>query len=506
MTASKTLLYFCLSFVGGIFLNSFFSFSQVYFLRIFIFGLFSALTFLFLKRKKLTIFTLCFLLVVLGVWRCKIFALGVENNELKNYFGQEVELIGIVNEQPILGEKISKLKIKVEQIGKEKIFKSKILITRWKYPEYKYGDKLKITGILKEPQIFESSPTSSGSGFDYKEYLAKDGIFATMYSPRVIFLGEGFGSSVMTTLFSVKNALKKSIAKILPVPQAGLLEALLFGDEENIPGHWKEKFNLTGTRHIAAVSGMNITIISFLILNFLLFLGFWRHQAFYISIVLIILYVLAIGAPPPGVRAAIMGILFLTAQHLGRSSSGIRPIVFSATLVLFFNPLLLVSDIGFQLSFLAILGLSYLQNPFFKFLKKVPNVFEIRYSLAATLAAQIFTLPILIYNFGQIPLSGPVANIFIVPLLSFITIFGFILAVAGTISVSLALILSFPAWLLLTYIFKIVEIFSRIPQATILIKNVSPVWLIISYLVLGFIIWRIQKSQKLKFLEPYIKN
>ena len=448
----------------------------------------------------------CFLFVVLGIWRCKIFTLGVENNELKKYFEQEVELIGIVNEQPILGEKTSKLNIKVEQVGEEKIFKSKILITRWKYPEYKYGDKLKITGVLKEPQIFKTSPTSSDSVFDYKKYLAKDGIYATMYSPRVRFMGEGFGSSVMATLFSVKTALKKSIARILPVPQAGLLEALLFGDEENIPGHWKEKFNLTGTRHIAAVSGMNITIISFLILNFLLFLGFWRHQAFYISIVLIILYVLAIGAPPPGVRAAIMGILFLTAQHLGRSSSGIRPIVFSATLVLFFNPLLLVSDIGFQLSFLAILGLSYLQTPFFKFLKKVPSIFEIRYSLAATLAAQVFTLPILIYNFGQIPLAGPVANIFIVPLLSFITILGFVLAITGTISLSLAMIFSFPVWFLLTYIFKIVEFFAEIPRATLLIKNVSSIWLIISYLILGFIIWRIQESQKLKFLEPYVKN
>jgi len=506
VTTSKILLYFCLSFVGGIFLNSFFPFPQVFFLRIFIFGLFLALIFLFLKRKNLTIFIFCFLFIILGFWRCEIFTFEVENNELKNYFEQEVELIGIVNEQPILGEKTSKLKIKVEQIGDVKIFKSKILITRWKYPEYKYGDRLKIIGTLKEPQVFETSPTSSGPGFDYKEYLAKDGIFATMYSPRVIFLEEGFGSSVMATLFSVKNALKKSIAKILPVPQAGLLEALLFGDEENIPGHWKEKFNLTGTRHIAAVSGMNITIISFLMLNFLLFLGFWRHQAFYISVILIILYVLAIGAPPPGVRAAIMGILFLTAQHLGRSSSGIRPIVFSATLVLFFNPLLLISDIGFQLSFLAILGLSYLQTPFFKLLEKIPNVFEVRYTLAATLAAQVFTLPILVYNFGQISLAGPVANIFIVPLLSFITILGFVLAAVGTISISLALILSFPVWFLLTYIFKIVEFFSKIPQATVFIKNVSPFWLIISYLILGLIIWRIQENQKLKFLEPYTKK
>lgn len=444
---------------------------------------------LFWGYKKIVVIGFCLLFFVLGIWRHQMFILRGENNELKDYVRQKevVSLIGMVNKQPVLGEKTTKLTIQLQDL------KGKILVTCWRYPQYKYGDKLKITGLIEEPKVFED--------FNYMEYLAKDGIYSVMYFPKIELVGEGSGNLIIKTLFSLTDRLKESVGKIMPSPQAGLLEALFFGNEENIPKAWKEKFNLTGTRHITAVSGMNITIISSLILGFLLFLGFWRKQAFYLSIALILFYVLSIGASSSAVRAAIMGILFLTAQHFGRASNGLRTIILSAALMLFFNPLLLKSDAGFQLSFLAILGLVFLQPVFLEFLKKVPNVFQLRYSLASTLAAQFFTLPVLIYNFGQIPLAGPLANIFIVPLLPLITILGFILAFLGAMFPPFSYLLSFPVWLLLTYILKIVDVSSKIPYATFSFKNVSFVWLLVCYLILGFVAWKLQERQRLKFLE-----
>jgi competence protein ComEC len=440
------------------------------------------------KKKNFLFLVFCFFFLSLGIFRHQSFLLRAENNELKDYIGKEyIVLVGIVDSQPSLGEKSTKLRIQLEN------FKAKILVTCWKYPQYKYGDKLKITGNLEEPQSFE--------GFNYKDYLAKDGIYGLMYLPEIELIDRGFGNPILTSLFSLKDKLKQAVGKILPSPQSGLLEALFFGDEENIPEIWKEKFNLTGTRHITAVSGMNITIISFLILNFLLYLGFWRSQAFYFSIIFILFYVLVIGAPSSAVRAAIMGIIFLAAQHFGRLSNALRAIVFSGSLMLFLNPLLLKIDIGFQLSFLAILGLVYLQPIFLDLLKKIPDVLEVRYTLSATLAAQFFTLPILIYNFGQIPLVGPLSNIFIVPLLSLITILGFVLAFLGAIYLPLAKIISFPLWIVLTYILKIIDFSSKIPYATVPFKNVSFVWLLIFYLILGFLVWKLQEKQKLKFLQ-----
>lgn len=196
-----------------------------------------------------------------------------------------------------------------------------------------------------------------------------------------------------------------------------------------------------------------------------------------------------------------MGILFLTAQHLGHLSSGSRIISLAAALMLVLNPLLLTLDIGFQLSFMATLGLIYLQPVFLELLKKIPHNFQIRSSLSATLSAQFFTFPILIYNFGRMPLLSPLANILIVPLLPFITILGFVFSLSGMIFNLLGRLLSFPAWLILTYILKIIDIFFKIPLVSLSFENIHWIFLPVSYLIIGFITWRLQEKQKLKFLK-----
>jgi len=437
MTSSKILFYFCLFFIGGVFLYS------------------------------------------LNV--------DIQSNQLKEYFDKEVSLVGVVVEEPDKRQGTTKLTIQIEGL------EEKILITKWHYPQYEYGDKLKIKGILQEPQIFE--------GFNYKDYLAKDKIFALTYQPKIELIEKNQASSLKRFLISVKNKLKTSLNTIMPMPQSGFLEALLFGDESNISNEWKNKLNFTGTRHIAAVSGMNITILCFLLSDFLLSLSFWRNQSFYISVILISFYILMIGAPASAVRAGIMAIAFLTAQHFGRISTGSRIIVLSATIMLIFNPLLLVFDVGFQLSFLAIIGLIYLQPILLNLFKKIPDVFQLRYNLSGTLAAQIFTLPILIYNFGQISIISLLANILILPLLPAITILGFIFSMIGMVWELLGQFLSWPAWFMLSYLIKIIDWFSKISWANLIFQNVSIFFLLFCYFVLALIIWRIQESQKLKFLQ-----
>jgi len=369
----------------------------------------------------------------------------------------------------------------------------KVLVTTQRYPEYQYGDKLKIIGKLETPPVLE--------GFNYQDYLKKEGIYSVMSWPEIKLLGKNFGNPLMKILFSFKDKLKGSLNRVIPRPQGAILEALFFGEEQNISKDWKEKLNLTGTRHLTAVSGMNITIIAALLLNFLLMLGFWRRQAFYFSIFLIILYILMIGAPASAIRAGIMASLLLIAQYFGRASAASRAIVFAATLMLFFNPLLLRLDIGFQLSFLATMGLIYLQPIFLDFFKKIPNFFQLRNNLAATLSAQIFTLPILVYNFGRISLMSPIPNILILPLIPLITIFGFIFSFIGIFWQTLAQIFSWPVWLLLTYILKVIDSFSKISWASLTLENIHWIFLMISYLVLGLITWRLQEKQKLRFLK-----
>lgn len=252
---------------------------------------------------------------------------------------------------------------------------------------------------------------------------------------------------------------------------------------------------MSGTRHITAVSGMNITIIASLILSFLLSFGLWRKHAFYVTVFLLVLYVLMVGASASAVRAGIMAFLFLLAQHLGRAASAGRVIVFGATLMLFQNPFLLFSDVGFQLSFLAILGIVYLQPIFSNWLSKIPDFrfFPLKSTLVSTLSAQVFTMPILIYNFGYISLVSPFANVLIVPFLAPITILVFLFGLSSFLFLPLAFVLFWPTWFFLTYIVLMIDYFSKIPFALMSFGKISVVWLVIFYLLICFTAWRLNK-------------
>jgi len=491
MTRSRVFFFFCLSFIFGIFLRSIIVIPQLFMLGFLILGIF--LISLFWKHKKSVIIGFSILFLVLGIWRFQFADLKAENNDLRKYVGQEQKIIlsGIISFEPKAGTNSSKITLETEQLisGNQQIAASVlVLINTGRYPKYLYGDRIKAEGFLK-------APSEDINGFNYKNYLKKEGIYSVMDYPEMELLGKGFGNPLMGTLVSFKNKFQEASRKFISLPQEGLLEALIFGEESDISQDLKEKFNLTGTRHITAVSGMNITIIASLILSLVLSLGFWRQQAFYLTIFLLTLYILMIGAPASAIRAGIMAFFFLLAQHLGRLSSGGRAIVFAAALMLIQNPFLLTLDIGFQLSFLAILGMVYLQPIFSNWLFKIPDFkyFPLKGTLTATLSAQVFTLPILIYNFGYIPLISPFVNILIVPFLAPITILVFLFGLLAILFWPLAFILSWPVWFSLTYIIGVIDSFSKIPFASLSV-GLSLSWLIIFYFILVLATWRLNKK------------
>ena len=238
--------------------------------------------------------------------------------------------------------------------------------------------------------------------------------------------------------------------------------------------------------------GTHVVILGSILMSLLLALGLWRGQAFYIAIIFICFYIILTGLPASGVRAGIMGGLYLLAQKLGRQSMGSRVIASACAIMLLINPLLLFYDVGFQLSFLAVMGLIYIEP----FLKKVMKISII----STTFAAQIFTLPIMVYNFGNISLVSPITNFLILPIVSGLMIFGFLSSILGVVSQFLGWIVSIPCWFLLTYFIKIIDFFSQ-PWALKTIENVHWIWLVISYLVLSIVAGWLYKNQKLKILE-----
>ena len=443
----------------------------------------------FWKYKKMAIIGFCLLFLMVGVWRH-------QQAELKiiHPLAQNITLIGTVVSEPDIRENRIKLTVETEKIP------GKILVTTERYPEYQYGDKLEITGELLTPPAFED--------FNYRDFLAKDGIYSVMYRPQIEPIKQQDRDPISifyAKILEFKDKLRKSIEQNLSPPQSSILGAMILGDQRRMSEELKEKLNITGVRHITAISGMHIVILSVILMQFLIGLGFWRGQAFYLTLAFIVLFIVMVGLPSSAIRAGIMAGLFLWAQKIGRLSTASRALIFAGAGMLALNPLLLRLDVGFQLSFLAIIGIISFAPIFQNWFKKIPdNLFgfiKLRSIIAMTFSAQIFTLPILVYNFGRISLIAPITNILILPLIPFILGIGFLFGIVGTVWQTLGWVLSWPAWLLLTYLFTIVDWFSQIPLAALTLQNVHWAWLAIAYLVLGSIAWWLNEREKLKFLK-----
>lgn len=295
----------------------------------------------------------------------------------------------------------------------------------------------------------------------------------------------------------LKQNLRELISKNFSPPHSLILAALTLGDDRQISQEWKQKLNVTGLRHITAISGSHVVILAGILTWFFIILGFYRNQVFYPILIFLCFFVVFTGLQPSAIRAGIMGSIFLLAQKLERQKNSLRTLIFAGALMLAFDPLLLRYNIGFQLSFLAVLGLIYLL-PFFenlferiKFLKS----FGLSYLLAVTLSAQVFTLPITIYNFEYISLVTPITNILVIPLIPFLMIVAFLFLFFGAICPPLGWLISLPLYLMLNYWVQVTDFFSKLPIAYIN-WEISWIYIPIFYVLLGFFIYFIPRKKQ----------
>jgi competence protein ComEC len=271
---------------------------------------------------------------------------------------------------------------------------------------------------------------------------------------------------------------------------------MLLGQKRAMSKEVREWFNKCSTTHITVISGMHVSIVATLLMNLALAFYLSRKQAFWFAVIGITLFVILTGAQASAVRAGIIGGLVLLAIHSGRLSEIKNALLFTASTMLLINPRILKFDVGFQLSFLAVIGIVYLSPYLEKGLKFFPQTFKIRDSASMTLSAQIMTLPLILFHFGRISLIAPIANILILPLVPLTMILGFISGVLGLVWIFLGQITSWLTWLFLTYELLVVKWLSKIPFASIEIKNVWVGLLVIYYLVLFGWIWWIKRKER----------
>lgn len=488
MTKSRIFLLLLAAFILGIAFRSFVGvFSEIISFGVVI-G--TAVIFIgFFRKHKITIFCgFMFLMFLLGLWRFN--QIEEKTPDLRNILGQNIEVKGVIWEEPDVREDKILLKIKTKKIGEPFI-----LITLRRYPLYKLGDELSMQGKIQKP--------TSSEDFDYKSYLARQDIFAVSYFPRVEKIGEEKVSRLRIILSKLKNSFEEKIDQALPEPHAAFLKGLLLGEKQSLPAELINDFKITGTTHVIALSGYNITIVGRFFIGLLSALSIPFFISFWLATLAIILFVVMTGASASVVRAAIMGILVLIARREGRLYSMTNALVLAGALMVWQNPRILRFDVSFQLSFLATVGLVYISpriekwwqkkfaSPFSK-IKPKEKSFNLRQTFIETISAQITVLPLLIYSFGQVSLISPVVNILVLAAVPYSMGLGFLTGMLGFISGILARVLGWGVWMLLEYKIRIIEIFAGLPYASLLLPSWMA-WVILP--VYGLVVWKIFKKE-----------
>lgn len=332
----------------------------------------------------------------------------------------------------------------------------KVLVTDYSfYPPHNYGDEVLITGILQKPGQIED--------FHYDRFLSRYGVYSVMYRSKIETLSSGNGHSFFSYLYSLKNRFESQINRLYPEPHASFMAGLITGSRRGIPEHLLKDFQTTGLTHIIAISGYNISIVIAIIGSFLFFLPL-KHR-FIPSVLAIVFFTLFVGASPSVVRAAIMGALGLFALRVGRQSHSFIAILLTGTLMVSWNPKFLWYDAGFQLSFLSVLGLSYLAPFLDRLFAFVPHTLGLRESLQMTIAAQLAAVPLIVILFGQFSLVAPLANVLVAPFIPLAMLFGFLGTVISFFSFPLGLFVAYLGWGALEFIIRITQFFAEVPYA-----------------------------------------
>jgi competence protein ComEC len=347
-----------------------------------------------------------------------------------------------------------------------------------------YGDRVRLSGLLQPPPIV--------TGFDYAGYLARQGVYAVLSDPAVQSAADRGGDPVMNGLHSFRRRALKILKQLFPEPEGALLAGILLGDDSAIPKDLQQAFAQTGTSHIVAISGFNISIVAgvFMILTRRLPR---RVPGWLVAAAGIAIYTVLVGATPSVVRAAIMGGLAILARQLGRRSHGLTALLFAGALMTAANPWTLW-DVGFQLSFAATLGLILYADPLQEGVERLLSRLgkERARALASaageiflmTTAAQITTLPIMLYQFQSLSLIAFAVNPLILFVQPMLMIAGGAAVLLGMVWLPAGQVIAWAGWAPTAYTIRVVEWGARIAAGWWPVESISPAWVIAYYAAL----------------------
>ncbi len=421
----------------------------------------------------------------------------------------EAAIEGIVIDEPDVRDTYVNLRVEVDSL---QLIESEnpiqvhgtVLVQAPRFPSFNYGDRVRAFGVLESPPVFED--------FSYAAYLARQGVYSILRRAQAETISNSprFASNpllnlqlaIFKPLFAFKARALAAIAATFPEPQGSLLSGILLGVESGIPESLQEAFRKTGTSHIVAISGFNISIIAGIVTKLFRRI-FGAKRSIPLAIIAIAVYALLAGADASVVRAALMGSIVLIGDGFHRPSNGLASLAAASFLMTAFNPGTLL-DVGFQLSAAATLGLILYAEPFTQTATRLLVRFTSTQNAdrlvgavgefsILTLAAQITTLPLMMFYFRQLSLISLLANLLVLPVQPHVMVLGGIATIGALIAQPLGWLLAWLAWPFVTFTIAMVELLAQVPGATIPIDRFPLIALVGMYgLVFGltWLSWR----------------
>ena len=498
LTTRLPLVWFSLAFLAGIVLGSLVSWHLSTWVALFIAAdiLLIISRILSRRRPSLPVFVSPFAFILLlalflGAARYQFSVPSFNAFHIAFYNDRDYDVLvtGTVAEPPDYRDNYTNLRLNVTSVdtGDAELPAEGLLLARVSNNlTFHYGEIVRLRGSLKTPPENED--------FSYRDYLAAQHIHSYMSSAEVTVLPGRGGSPVYMALYDFKERALANIYRLFPDPESSLMAGILLGVDTGLTQELQQAFKNTGTAHIIAISGFNISIIAGLFITlFSRFVG--PRRGTLLAIIGIVFYTILVGGSAAVVRAAIMGSLALFAKQVGRRQAALNTLLAVAMFMCLWNPLYLW-DVGFQLSFFATLGLILYADPFSQFANGIitryfptsaAEKFASLFSefVLLTLAAQVTTIPIMAYHFQQISLVSFLANPFILPAQPAVMILGGLAVLLSLVWFPLGQIAAWVTWPFVIYTIRMVEVFDRVPHGTIFLGELS-IWFVILFYVVLF--------------------
>jgi competence protein ComEC len=376
----------------------------------------------------------------------------------------------------------------VQKINKEKIKNHIYAIIKTDL-----NTKLQKWNIIKtKTKIYE---LKNFNWFAYKDYMLSKNIYfsSNIYEYQIIW--QDNINFIETSIIKFRKKILESIYKIYPKEEAIFLWWILIWARESLPNKLKQDFNNSWLTHFIAVSWFNITIIIIFITFVIQYFPTWLKSI--IITCSIILFTILVWDTAPVIRASIMWLIWYYILMSWRKWNIFAIVILTIILMIIYSPLSLNYDVSLHLSFLAVLWIIFTQKFFENIFSFLPNILEIKTAFTLTMSALIFTLPIMIFNFGQVSILAPISNIAVTWTIPLAMIFGFLSILVHFVYPMWWIIIWYITWIFLKWNIMVVHFFWNLEWSLIKFNlwNYSTHIEILYFVILLFIIIWFRKKE-----------